>query len=272
MSFSKKKKYGQNFLTSPRIPERIVSESGISENDCVLEIGPGMGILTKPLAEKAKKVVCVEIDNELIPFLEEKFVDYDNVSIINADILKTDLEAIFKSHFDGEDVCVCANLPYYITTPILTYLFESKVKFKSITVMVQKEMADRISSKAGEKEYSSFSAYVSYFAEVKKLFTVPASAFSPPPKVNSAVVKLSLHKSPPVAPKNIDLFFKVLNGGFSARRKTLVNSLNIAFSGKYTKEQLAEAVREVAGKESVRGEELDIEKFSRISDILNDKS
>jgi 16S rRNA (adenine1518-N6/adenine1519-N6)-dimethyltransferase len=170
------------------------------------------------------------------------------------------------------DVCVCANLPYYITTPILEALFESGVKFKSITVMVQKEVADRICSKAGSGDYSSFTAYVSYFGTAKRLFVVPPSAFSPPPKVTSAVIQITPHEIPPVEPKDKDLFFKVLNGAFANRRKTLVNSLHTAFSGKFTKEELTKAVDEVTGNTDIRGEALDIVAYSKISDILFEKA
>lgn len=272
MDFTKKKKYGQNFLTSDKFPLRIAAESGICETDGVLEIGAGFGILTEKLSAIAKKVVSVEIDTELLPILEEKFKDKDNVEFINSDILKVDIKALAMKYFDGMDICVCANLPYYITTPILEALFESGVKFKSITVMVQKEVADRICSKAGSSEYSSFTAYVSYFGSAKRLFTVPPSAFSPPPKVTSAVIKITMHEAPPVSPKDKALFFKVLTGAFANRRKTLVNSLHTAFSGKFSKETLSDAVVTVTGNPDVRGEALDITAYSRISDILFDKN
>ncbi len=271
MDFVKKKKYGQNFLTSDKFPLRIASESGICQNDGVLEIGAGFGILTEKLSNIAKKVVSVEIDSELLPILKEKFAGKDNVEFINSDILKVDINALAEKYFSGMDICVCANLPYYITTPILEALFESGVKFKSITVMVQKEVADRICSKAGSAEYSSFTAYVSYFGIAKRLFTVPPSAFSPPPKVTSAVIKISLHETPPVSPKDLNLFFKVLNGAFANRRKTLVNSLHTAFLGKYSKEILSEAVKTVTGNTEIRGEALDIKAYSDISDILFEK-
>ncbi len=271
MEFVKKKKYGQNFLTSDKFPLRIATESGICNTDGVLEIGAGFGILTEKLSSIAKKVVSVEIDNELLPILEEKFSGVDNVKFINSDILKVNIEALAKEHFSGMEICVCANLPYYITTPILEALFESGVRFKSITVMVQKEVADRICSKAGSAEYSSFTAYVSYFGKAKRLFTVPPSAFSPPPKVTSAVIQILPHEKPPVEPKDKDLFFKVLNGAFANRRKTLVNSLHTAFSGRYSKEILTEAVLEATGSKEIRGEALDITSYSKIADILLEK-
>ena len=271
MSFTKKKKYGQNFLTSDKFPLKIVSESNIDENDGVLEIGAGFGILTEKLSAVAKKVISVEIDTELLPILEEKFSETPNVTFINSDILKVDVAKLIDEHFLSlgiTSVCVCANLPYYITTPILEALFESKVNFKSITVMVQKEVADRICSKAGSAEYSSFTAYVSYFGKAKRLFIVPPSAFSPPPKVTSAVIQIIPHEEPPVNPKDINLFFKVLNGAFANRRKTLVNSLHTAFSGKYSKETLTQAVEKVTGNKDVRGETLSIKAYSDISDLL----
>lgn len=271
MSFTKKKKYGQNFLTSDKFPTRIVGESGIDESDGVLEIGAGFGILTEKLSAVSKKVVSVEIDTELLPILEEKFADKTNVTFINSDILKVDIKNLMEEHFLSQNIksiCVCANLPYYITTPILEALFESGVKFKSITVMVQKEVADRICSKAGSAEYSSFTAYVSYFGKAKRLFVVPPSAFSPPPKVTSAVIQIVPHEIPPVEPKDKKLFFKVLNGAFENRRKTLVNSLHTAFSGKYSKEILTEAVETVTGNKDIRGEALDIVAYSNIADYL----
>jgi 16S rRNA (adenine1518-N6/adenine1519-N6)-dimethyltransferase len=269
--FVKKKKYGQNFLTSDKFPLRIATESGIEAEDGVIEIGAGFGILTEKLAKIAKKVVSVEIDEELLPILRDKFSDFENVCFINSDILKVDIKALVKEHFEDAgivNVCVCANLPYYITTPILEALFESGVKFRNITVMVQKEVADRICSKAGSSEYSSFTAYVSYFGEAKRLFVVPPSAFSPPPKVTSAVIKIKMHEKPPVEPLNTELFFKVLNGAFANRRKTLVNSLHTAFSGKYSKEELSEAVEAVTGNKDIRGEALDIVAYSHIADML----
>lgn len=278
MDFVKKKKYGQNFLTSDKIPARIVAESGICEDDGVLEIGSGFGILTEKLSNVAKKVVSVEIDEELLPILREKFTEKNNVEFINSDILKVDIKALAKEYFgvNGEtesktEICVCANLPYYITTPILEALFESGVRFKNITVMVQKEVADRICSKAGSSEYSSFTAYVSYFGVAKRLFTVPPSAFSPPPKVTSAVIQIKPHEKPPVNPLDKDLFFKVLNGAFANRRKTLVNSLHTAFSGRYTKETLISAVEEATGNVDIRGEALDITAYCKIADILYKK-
>ncbi len=272
MDFVKKKKYGQNFLTSDKFPSRIALDSGITEDDGVLEIGAGFGILTEKLSNIGKKVVSVEIDEELLPILKKKFAEKENVIFINSDILKVDIKELADKYFSGMEVCVCANLPYYITTPILEALFESGVKFKSITVMVQKEVADRICSKAGSSDYSSFTAYVSYYGVAKRLFTVPPSAFSPPPKVTSAVIQITPHKTPPVVPKSKEMFFKVLSGAFATRRKTLVNSLHTAFSGKFSKEDLIEAVDKVTGNTDIRGEALDIVAYSQISDILFEKT
>ena len=269
--FKKKKQYGQNFLTNVAIPRRIAAESGITKEDCVIEIGPGFGILTKELCEIAHKVVAIEIDNELMNILPQKLEGYDNVKVINADILKTDVEKLIKDEFGDRSVCVCANLPYYITTDIVMKLLEGNYGFKTITVMVQKEVAERFCSKAGTDGYGAITASISYYASVKRLFTVKAGSFDPKPKVDSAVIRFDLYKEPPVTPKNKDILFGVIKTAFSQRRKTLVNSLFSSYGNKLSKEEIVEIVIKSGSSETVRGEELDIYAFSKIADLIYDK-
>ena len=221
-----KKQYGQNFLTDASIPKRIAAESGVNEESGVLEIGPGLGILTEQLAAAARKVVAVEIDSDLIPKLEERFRGRPNVTIIEQDILKTDIPALLETHFSGMDVCVVANLPYYITTPILWKLIEGKYGFKSVTVMVQKEVADRLTAKAGSSAYGAMTATLSYYASVRKLFPVSAGHFTPRPKVDSAVVSIVPYETPPVSVRDESFLLEVIRAAFGMRRKTLVNCLS----------------------------------------------
>ena len=249
--FKKKKQYGQNFLTNSAIPKRIASESGITQEDCVIEIGPGFGILTKELCSIAHKVIAIEIDTELMDILPDKLRDFDNVKVINADILKTDVDSLIKQEFGDRNVCVCANLPYYITTDIVMKLLEGNCKFKTLTVMVQKEVAERFCSKAGDSGYGAITASINYYASVKRLFTVKAGSFDPKPKVDSAVIR-----------------FDVIRAAFSQRRKTLLNSLSSTFGNDIPKEALARLIQENGLSETVRGEELDIYAFSNISDSI----
>lgn len=269
--FKKKKQYGQNFLTNVAIPRRIAAESGISPEDCVIEIGPGFGILTRELSALAHKVVAIEIDTELMDILPEKLSDCTNVKIINADILKTDIESLIKDEFGDRNVCVCANLPYYITTDIVMKLLEGNFGFKTITVMVQKEVAERFCAKAGTDGYSAITASISYYASVKRLFTVKAGSFDPKPKVDSAVIRFDLYKQPPVSPRNKELMFAVIKAAFSQRRKTLLNSLYSVFGSSLSKDELLEIIRSASLKETVRGEELSIFEFSKISDVIYNK-
>lgn len=266
--FKKKHALGQNFLTSDRIPTRIADECGADKESGVIEIGPGLGILTRQLSRVAAKVVAIEIDKELIPLLEERFKDFENVSFINEDVLKCDLAKIIKENFDGLKLHVCANLPYYITTPILMALLEGDFGFESVTVMVQKEVADRLCSKCGDKNYGAVTASVSYYAKVKKLFNVSAANFSPRPKVDSAVIRLDLYKEKPVKPDSEEIFFKVLRGAFENRRKTLVNSLSGVFGSEITKEKITEIVSLTADP-MVRGEALDLNQLCFISNEIN---
>ncbi len=266
-TFTKKKALGQNFLTSDKIPIRIAEACGADKNCGVIEIGPGMGILTNQLALRAAKVVAIEIDNELIPYLEERFANTDNVRIINEDVLKCDIRKIITEDFNGLDCVVCANLPYYITTPIIMELLEGGYGFRSITVMIQKEVAERLTAPAGSPLYGAVTAAVSYYASVKKQFNVGAANFSPKPKVDSAVITITPYVDKPVKPENEKLFFRVLKGAFAMRRKTLVNSLASVIS-EVSKEDILKAIT-VEHSATVRGEGLSVTQLSAISDRLN---
>ncbi len=266
--FVKKKKYGQNFLTSDRIPARIAAESGITSECGVIEIGPGLGVLTKQLLAVAKKVVAIEIDTELIPILTEKFADETNFCLINEDVLNVDLDKLINEHFPNMPVCVCANLPYYITTPILMKLLEGKYGFRTITVMVQKEVAQRLCSKSGDSEYGAITASVNYYASVKRLFPVKAGSFSPPPKVDSAVIRFDLYDTPPVTPADEDTFFAVIRAAFAQRRKTLLNALCTAFSDRLSRDALADIIAEAGLTQDVRGEKTDNKTLCFISDKI----
>lgn len=269
--FKKKKQYGQNFLTNVAIPRRIAAESGITAEDCVIEIGPGFGILTRELSAIAHKVVAIEIDTELMNILPEKLAGCENVKVINADILKTDVSKLIADEFEGRNVCVCANLPYYITTDIVMKLLEGNYGFKTITVMVQKEVAERFCSKAGSDGYGAITASISYYASVKRLFTVKAGSFDPKPKVDSAVIRFDVFDKPPVSPLDKDILFNVIKAAFSQRRKTLLNSLFSFFGQQLNKEQLTEIILSADLYETVRGEELDIFAFSKIADLIYTK-
>ena len=266
--FKKKKQYGQNFLTNVAIPKRIAAESGITSEDCVIEIGPGFGILTRELSAIAHKVVAIEIDSELMDILPEKLSDCDNVKIINYDILKIDVDELIKNEFGNRSVCVCANLPYYITTDIVMKLLEGSYGFKTITVMVQKEVAERFCAPAGSDGYGAITASISYYASVKRLFTVKAGSFDPKPKVDSAVIRFDLYNEPPVNPKDKSLLFDVIKSAFSQRRKTLSNALFSSFGSKLSKQECNDLIVKCGFSETVRGEELNIHDFSKIADSI----
>ncbi len=266
--FKKKKQYGQNFLTNSAIPKRIAAESGILPEDGVIEIGPGFGILTKELSAIANNVVAIEIDTELMDILPEKLSGCNNVKVINADILKTDIDSLIREEFGCRNVCVCANLPYYITTDIIMKLLEGNYGFKTITVMVQKEVAERFCSKAGTAGYGAITASISYYASVKRLFTVKAGSFDPKPKVDSAVIRFDVYKKPPVEPLDKNTLFDVIKAAFSQRRKTLLNTLTSFFGNDVPKDALLTILRDNGLSETVRGEELDIFAFSKISDSI----
>lgn len=263
-----KKRYGQNFLTSPAIAEKIAGLSGITQGHGVIEIGPGRGILTRFLAEASKKVVAVEIDGELALPLRERFSG-SNVEIIQDDFLKLDIESLVKSRFPGLPVAVCANIPYNIAAEIVSRLLSHSECFDTITLMVQKEFAMKLYAKKGEKNYSRLSVLTSVHAEVKKLFDVKAASFSPKPKVNSAVVLLSIRKESAVNPKNKDLFYKIIDFSFRLRRKTVLNSLYPLLKHIYTKNEFSAVLEGLNIPPILRGEDLDIFDFEKISNKVS---
>ncbi|RJW86126.1 16S rRNA (adenine(1518)-N(6)/adenine(1519)-N(6))-dimethyltransferase RsmA [Clostridiales bacterium AF36-10] len=266
--FMFQKKFGQNFLIDTHVLEKIISAAGITKNDCVLEIGPGIGTMTQYLAENAGHVVAVEIDRNLIPILKETLADYDNVTVINEDILRVDIKALAEEYNGGKPIKVVANLPYYITTPIIMGLFESGVPIDNITVMVQKEVADRMKEGPGSKDYGALSLAVQYYAEPEIVANVPPNCFIPRPNVGSAVIRLTRHKEMPVEVKDPALMFKIIRASFNQRRKTLQNGLGNAPELPYTKEQIAAAIAEMGLTPTIRGEALSLAQFAQLSDIL----
>lgn len=267
--FNFQKKFGQNFLIDANVLENIISVAGINKNDCVLEIGPGIGTMTQYLCENAREVVAVEIDKKLIPILQEDTLSsYDNVTIINEDILKVDINAIVQERNGGEAIKIVANLPYYITTPIIMGLFESHVPLESITIMVQKEVAERMQVGPGTKDYGALSLAVQYYAKPEVMMTVPASCFMPRPNVDSAVIKLTRHENPPVRVKDEKLMFEIIRAAFNQRRKTLVNSLNNASGLNVNKESVHAALNVMGLSETIRGEALSLAQFAELSDLL----
>ena len=268
--FMFQKKFGQNFLIDTHVLEKIISAAGITKNDCVLEIGPGIGTMTQYLAENAGHVVAVEIDRNLIPILKETLADYDNVTVINEDILRVDIKALAEEYNGGKPIKVVANLPYYITTPIIMGLFESGVPIDNITVMVQKEVADRMKEGPGSKDYGALSLAVQYYAEPEIVANVPPNSFIPRPNVGSAVIRLTRHKEMPVEVKDPVLMFKIIRASFNQRRKTLQNGLGNASELPYTKEQIAAAIAEMGLTPTIRGEALSLAQFAQLSDILGE--
>ena len=268
--FMFQKKFGQNFLIDTHVLEKIISAAGITKNDCVLEIGPGIGTMTQYLAENAGHVVAVEIDRNLIPILKETLADYDNVTVINEDILRVDIKALAEEYNGGKPIKVVANLPYYITTPIIMGLFESGVPIDNITVMVQKEVADRMKEGPGSKDYGALSLAVQYYAEPEIVANVPPNCFIPRPNVGSAVIRLTRHKEMPVEVKDPVLMFKIIRASFNQRRKTLQNGLGNAPELPYTKEQIAAAIAEMELTPTIRGEALSLAQFAQLSDILGE--
>ena len=268
--FMFQKKFGQNFLIDTHVLEKIISAAGITKNDCVLEIGPGIGTMTQYLAENAGHVVAVEIDRNLIPILKETLADYDNVTVINEDILRVDIKALAEEYNGGKPIKVVANLPYYITTPISMGLFESRVPIDNITVMVQKEVADRMKEGPGSKDYGALSLAVQYYAEPEIVANVPPNCFIPRPNVGSAVIRLTRHKEMPVEVKDPALMFKIIRASFNQRRKTLQNGLGNAPELPYTKEQIAAAIAEMGLTPTIRGEALSLAQFAQLSDILGE--
>ena len=260
------KALGQNFLTQPWVPERIAEDAGIDEKTAVLEVGPGMGTLTQSLARHAARVIAVELDRALLPVLAETLAGYENVTVRQGDILKENLPALVSEQMDGFKKIVCATLPYYITTPIVTHLLESRL-FDGVCVMVQKEVAERMAAKPATPEYGAFSVFVQYYAEPKILFPVPASCFVPQPKVESAVVYLKTRTAPPVPIADERLFFRVVRASFAQRRKKLANGLTAAFGDKA---QMTRILAACGFSENVRGETLDIAAFARIANTIHE--
>ncbi len=263
-----RKEYGQNFLINPMIPEDIADMCCECEDSLIVEIGPGIGCLTDALAKRYARVVAIEIDKGLIPVLSKTLAEHQNVTVLNADIMEVDLPSLVERYREGRAVSVCANLPYYITTPILMRLLESGVRFSSITVMVQNEVAQRLCAAAGSKDYGAITAVLGYYGTVRRLFRVPAGCFMPAPKVDSAVIRIDLYSEPRFKPKNEALFFTLIRAAFEMRRKTLGNALSAKLP-QYSKEQLTKAIKAIGHTETVRGERLSTEDFVRLSDLLS---
>ena len=265
-----KKEFGQNFLTDNMTVEDIADACSDDSDVTVLEIGPGIGCMTRELAKRYKRVIALEIDTGLIPVLKYTLDEHKNVTVINDDVMKADLNEILAPYFAEGKVCVCANLPYYITTPILMKLIESKLPFESITVMVQSEVADRLCAGAGGKNCGAITAAIDYYGHAERLFVVNAERFMPPPKVNSAVAKITLWKEKPLVPKDENMFFRTVKAAFEQRRKTLPNSLMTGFS-EISKERLTEIIVECGHRADVRGEKLTVADFCKLSDALYDE-
>ena len=268
-NFNFQKKFGQNFLIDSHVLNKIIAGAGVTKDDFVLEIGPGIGTLTQYLCEAAGKVFAVEIDKNLLPILEETLAPYDNVTVINEDILKLDLNAIAREYNGGKPIKVVANLPYYITTPIIMGLFEAHVPLENLTVMVQKEVAKRMEAGPGTKDYGALSLAVQYYAEPYIVANVPCNCFMPRPNVDSAVIRLTRHEQMPVAVKDEAQMFKMVRAAFNQRRKTLVNSLNTSPELNFTKEEIQNALAEMNLSATVRGEALTLEQFAALSDLLS---
>ena len=267
--FAFQKKFGQNFLIDGRVLEKIMDAADIGAEDFVLEIGPGIGTMTQYLAERARQVMAVEIDRNLIPILSETLSDYDNVEILNADILKIDLRKTVEEKNQGKPIKVVANLPYYITTPIIMELFESEIPVDNITVMVQKEVADRMQAQPGTKDYGALSLAVQFYAEPYIVANVPPNCFMPRPKVGSAVIRLTRHQNPPVEVKNKKLLFQLIRASFNQRRKTLQNGIK-NFSGlSFSKEEVADALEQIGVSPTIRGEALSLEQFAELCSLLD---
>lgn len=266
--FRFQKKYGQNFLIDTNILEKIVECAEITKKDCVVEIGPGIGTMTQYLAESAREVIAVEIDKNLIPILEETLSEYDNVTILNEDILKVDIASLVKEKNNGNPIKVVANLPYYITTPIIMGLFESHVPLESITIMVQKEVADRMQVGPGTKDYGALSLAVQYYATPEIMINVPPACFVPRPNVGSAVIRLTTLQRPPIEQQEEAYLFAVIRASFNQRRKTLANGLNNAGNLGITREQVGEVLEEMSLSATVRGETLTLEQFMELSKRL----
>ena len=267
-NFRFQKKFGQNFLIDPHVLEKIIRAAEVTKDDFVLEIGPGIGTMTQYLAEAAREVLAVEIDRSLLPILEDTLSPYDNVTVLNADILKVDIAEIAREKNEGKPIKVVANLPYYITTPILMGLLESGAPVSSITVMVQKEVADRMAAGPGTKDYGALSLAVQFYAETYLAANVPPNCFMPRPNVGSAVIRLTRREEPPVKVHSQELLFKLIRASFNQRRKTLVNGLNNYAGLSFSKEEIQEALRQMNLSETVRGETLNLSQFAELADRL----
>lgn len=270
--FAFQKRFGQNFLIDAHVLEKIVSAAGITKDDCVLEIGPGIGTMTQYLAESAGQVIAVEIDTNLLPILADTLKDYSNVKVINQDILKVDINELVKEYNNGRPIKVVANLPYYITTPIIMGLFENQVPVDSITIMVQKEVADRMQVGPGTKDYGALSLAVQYYAKPKIVANVPPNCFMPRPKVGSAVIKLERYEKPPVEVKDEKLMFRIIRASFNQRRKTLVNGLKNSSEIPFSKEQIEQALGMCGLSLSVRGEALTLAQFAQLANAFTEIS
>ncbi|WP_342757855.1 16S rRNA (adenine(1518)-N(6)/adenine(1519)-N(6))-dimethyltransferase RsmA [Kineothrix sedimenti] len=268
-NFNFQKKFGQNFLIDSHVLEKIIAASGVTKEDCVLEIGPGIGTMTQYLAENAREVVAVEIDKALIPILNDTLSEYDNVTIINEDILKVDVNRIVQEKNGGKAIKVVANLPYYITTPIIMGLFESHVPLESITIMVQKEVADRMQVGPGTKDYGALSLAVQYYAKPEVMIQVPPTCFMPKPSVGSTVIKLTRYERPPVEADDENFMFSLIRASFNQRRKTLVNGLTNATNLKTGKADVLKALEEMKLPSAIRGEALTLAQFARLSNLLS---
>lgn len=269
-NFNFQKKFGQNFLIDTHVLEEIIDAALITKDDFVLEIGPGIGTMTQYLCEAAREVVAVEIDTNLIPILKDTLSAYNNVEVLNQDILKVDIASLAKERNNDRPIKVVANLPYYITTPIIMGLFESHVPIDSITIMVQKEVADRMQEGPGSKEYGALSLAVQYYAKPEIVVNVPPSCFMPQPKVGSAVIRLTRHEQSPVQVDNEKLMFQVIRASFNQRRKTLANGLNNFGSFGLSKEEIQSCIEELGVPVNIRGEALSLEQFAELSNIISE--
>ena len=269
--FAFQKKFGQNFLIDDHVITKIINAAEITKDDLVLEIGPGIGTMTQYLAESARKVIAVEIDKNLIPILGETLAEYDNVTVINEDILKLDINRLVEEENAGKPIKVVANLPYYITTPIIMGLFESHVPLQSITVMVQKEVADRMQVGPGSKDYGALSLAVQYYAKPYIAANVPSNCFIPRPGVGSAVIRLTRYEEPPVTVKDESLMFKLIRASFNQRRKTLQNGIANSPELPYSKAQVEKALEKMGLAANVRGESLTLAEFAKLSDIISEE-
>lgn len=262
------KRYGQNFLIQENTVCRIAEAAGMGDDELgILEIGPGIGTLTQKLAQRYRRVVAVELDRSLLPVLAETLSGYENIRVVQGDALKIDLAALVKEEFGGMRVCVCANLPYYITSPILLRLLETDGLFEAVTVMIQKEVADRLCALPGTPEYGAITAVCAYYAETEKCFSVSPSSFLPPPKVTSEVIRMNLYRSPPVQCKSRENLMRVIRGAFAKRRKTLANSL-VGETVRHTKAEIEQTLAALGYRTDIRGEALGLVDFARISDML----